>query len=87
MESTTKVYGPIWIDPGRVSGTPCFTGSRVPIVSLFDWLSSGHSIEDYLRNFPSVSRENAEELLRVAGVIMSNEKVINENPVGRADAP
>ena len=45
------------IDPEIMSGAPCFTGTRVPIQNLIDYLEGGDSIEDFLDDFPSVSRE------------------------------
>jgi uncharacterized protein (DUF433 family) len=42
-----------------MSGEPVFVGTRVPVVSLFDWLEGGHSLDYWLENFPSVSREQA----------------------------
>jgi len=65
-KSTTRVYGPIWIDPGRVSGTPCFTGTRVPIQHLFDYLETGESLDQFLDEFPTVTKEHAETVLQMA---------------------
>ena len=31
----------VWVDPGRMSGAPCFRGSRLPVQQLFDWLADG----------------------------------------------
>jgi uncharacterized protein (DUF433 family) len=45
------------VDPEIMSGTPCFTGTRVPIQNLIDYLEGGDSIEEFLDGFPSVSRE------------------------------
>ena len=39
---------PIWIDPERLSGAPCFKGARVPVNSLFTNLESGLSLDEYL---------------------------------------
>ena len=46
----------IWVDAGRVSGTPCFTGTRVPVQNLLDYIEGGSTIDDFLEDFPSVSR-------------------------------
>lgn len=46
-------------DPLRMSGTPCFVGTRVPVKSLFDYLEAGDSLEKFLEQFPTVSRETA----------------------------
>ncbi len=55
----------ICIDPGIMSGTPVFTGTRVPIQSLFDWLET-ETLDEFLENFPSVSREQAINVLHFA---------------------
>ena len=47
-------------------GTPCFRGSRVPVESLFDWLPHGHSLDYFLEQFPTVTRERAVEVLHMA---------------------
>jgi uncharacterized protein (DUF433 family) len=47
------------IDPGRMSGAPCFTGTRVPIGHLFEYLESGETLDEFLRQFPSVAREQS----------------------------
>ena len=51
---------------GYVSGTPKFTGCRVPLRSLPDWLAAGRSLDEFLENFPSVSREQAVKTLEIA---------------------
>lgn len=53
-------------DPGRLGGTPCFTGTRVPVKTLFDHLEAGDTLEVFLEDFPSVSREHAQAVLRLA---------------------
>lgn len=53
----------ISIKPDTVSGTPCFVGTRVPIKSLFDYLEAGDDLEEFLDQFPSVTREAAIQLL------------------------
>lgn len=44
------------IDPEKLGGTPVFRGTRVPIQNLFDCLETGESIDDFLRQFPTVDR-------------------------------
>ena len=56
----------ITIDPEIHSGTPVFKGTRVPIKILFDHLEAGDSLEIFLDDFPSVSREQAVALLEQA---------------------
>jgi uncharacterized protein (DUF433 family) len=53
----------ISIRPDTVSGTPCFVGTRVPIKSLFDYLEAGDGLDEFLDQFPSVSRAAAIQLL------------------------
>jgi uncharacterized protein (DUF433 family) len=57
---------PIWTDPERMSGAPCFRGTRVPIDSLFTNLESGLSLGEYLECFPDVTREQAMAVLEYA---------------------
>ena len=53
------------INPDRMSGTPCFVGSRVPIQHLWDHLD-GSSIEEFLEGFEGVSKAQVQEVLRLA---------------------
>jgi uncharacterized protein (DUF433 family) len=46
-------------DPEVLSGTAVFVGTRVPVQSLFDYLEGGDTLEEFLRQFPSVRREQA----------------------------
>jgi uncharacterized protein (DUF433 family) len=56
----------ITIDPQIHSGSPVFTGTRVPVKTLFDHLEAGDSLEVFLDDFPSVSREQAIAVLEEA---------------------
>ena len=49
----------ITIEPDRMSGAPCFTGTRVPVQNLFDYIEAGDPLDDFLEDFPDVSREHA----------------------------
>jgi len=53
-------------DPEILGGTPVFRGTRVPIRSLFDYLEGGDTLDEFLRQFPSVQREQAIALLDLA---------------------
>lgn len=57
---------PIWVDAERMSGAPCFLGTRVPVESLFTNLESGLSLDEYLDCFPDVTREQAVAVLEFA---------------------
>ena len=47
------------IDNEVMGGTPVFVGTRVPVKSLFDYLEGGDTVDEFLRQFPSVGREQA----------------------------
>jgi uncharacterized protein (DUF433 family) len=49
-----------------LGGEPCFTGRRVPVKALFDYLKSGHTLEEFLEDFPSVSRAHAVAVIDLA---------------------
>ena len=46
-------------DPEIMSGTPCFRGTRVPLQHLLDYLEGGDPLDEFLSDFPTVSREAA----------------------------
>ncbi len=54
-------------DPEIMSGVPVFVGTRVPVRNLLDYLEGGDSLEEFLENFPSVSRDQAIAFLEEAG--------------------
>jgi len=51
------------VDPEKLGGTPVFYGTRVPIQNLFDCLETGETLDDFLDQFPTVTREQALALL------------------------
>jgi len=53
-------------DPEILSGIPVFIGTRVPAKTLIDYLEGGHKIDDFLDDFPTVSREQATVFLKQA---------------------
>ncbi len=72
-------YGPINIDPETMGGTPVFTGTRVPVQSLFDYIETGETLDEFLDNFPSVKKELAIQVLEMASKTLTSEKILNEN--------
>ncbi|MEO8710976.1 MAG: DUF433 domain-containing protein [Parafilimonas sp.] len=72
-------YGAINIDPETMGGTPVFTGTRVPIQALFDYIETGETLDEFLENFPTVKKEYALEVLQMARKTLTTEKVLNEN--------
>ena len=53
-------------DPEIMSGAPCFTGTRVPVQHLFDYLEGTSSLKEFLEDFPSVRRDVAVAVLEAA---------------------
>ena len=53
-------------DPEILGGTPVFVGTRVPVQALFDYLEGGETLDEFLRQFPSVRREQALVALEMA---------------------
>jgi uncharacterized protein (DUF433 family) len=53
-------------DPGIMSGTPCFRGTRVPFQTLLDYLEGGETLDEFLYQFPTVTRELAVAALESA---------------------
>lgn len=56
----------VTVNPNVQGGLPCFAGTRVPVASLFDHLKKGYTIEAFLSDFPTVTREQAEAVLDLA---------------------
>lgn len=56
----------ITTSPARLSGTAVFAGTRVPVQTLIEYLEAGDSLDDFLVDFPSVSREHAVAVLELA---------------------
>ena len=53
-------------DPKRLGGTPCFTGTRVPVQNLFDYIEGGEPLEEFLDDFPDVTHEHAIAVIELA---------------------
>jgi uncharacterized protein (DUF433 family) len=56
----------IWINPGRMSGAPCFYQTRLPVDSLFENLEDGVGLDEWLDAFPDIPREKAQAVLEYA---------------------
>jgi uncharacterized protein (DUF433 family) len=57
---------PIHSDPEIMGGTPVFVGTRVPVQTLLDYLEAGDPLDEFLEDFPSVSREQVVAVLELA---------------------
>ncbi|MBP5973045.1 DUF433 domain-containing protein [Brasilonema sp. CT11] len=64
--ATSTEQAIIHSDPDILSGIPVFVGTRVPAKTLIDYLEGGHNIDDFLEDFPTVSREQANAFLKQA---------------------
>ena len=70
--TTQTIEGLITCDPEIMSGTPVFKNTRVPIKNLIDYLEIGESPDEFLEDFPSVSREQAIQTLEIAKEMLFN---------------
>jgi uncharacterized protein (DUF433 family) len=62
-----KVEELIEVDPEKLGGAPVFFGTRVPIQNLFDCLEGGESLDEFLEQFPTVTREQAQAAINLLG--------------------
>ena len=60
-------------DPEVMSGALCFKGTRVPVKNLFDYLEGASTLEDFLEDFPSISRETAVSVLEAARALLAQD--------------
>jgi uncharacterized protein (DUF433 family) len=71
------------IDPQISGGTPVFSGTRVPIKNLFDYLETGESIETFLEDFEGVSKSQVVKLLEMSQkLIETSTNILHENFTG-----
>jgi uncharacterized protein (DUF433 family) len=57
---------PIHSNPEILGGTPVFVGTRVPVQTLLDYLEAGDPLDDFLEDFPSVTRDQVVAVLELA---------------------
>jgi uncharacterized protein (DUF433 family) len=55
----------LWIDAERMSGMPCFAGTRAPVQAVLDHIEAGATLDDFLEGFPSVKRPQAVAFLEL----------------------
>lgn len=65
-EQKNRLDESIWVSPHRMSGVPCFRGTRVPVQSMIDLLEGGETIGDFLKLYPSVTRDQVFTVLEFA---------------------
>ncbi len=68
----------ISIDKDILSGTPVFDGTRVPVTILFDYLEDD-KLSDFLENYPTVTKDQVTEVIKLAAKLVSNGGIVNEN--------
>lgn len=66
------------IDKDTLGGTPVFRGTRVPISILFEYLEDNR-LKDFFENYPTVSREQVREVIKIASKLVTSENIVNEN--------
>jgi uncharacterized protein (DUF433 family) len=71
----------ITISPDILSGTPVFCNTRVPIKNLFDYLETGETVDDFLDDFPTVTREQVLQVLESAEHLITSAEYTYESPV------
>ncbi len=64
---------PIWSDPQRLGGAPCFLHTRVPVEAMFANLEDGVSLDEFLAAFEGVKREHAVAVLEHARQLFAGE--------------
>jgi uncharacterized protein (DUF433 family) len=70
VTSVTQLSDIVHSNPEILGGTPVFVGTRVPAQSLFEYLEGGESLDEFLRQFPSVRRDQAIAALELARVTL-----------------
>ena len=76
-EQKTALAGVITIDQEIMHGTPCFTGTRVPVQTFIDFLETGDSIDSFLEVYPYIHREQIHGFLE-----LSKDLIIEQIPCG-----
>jgi uncharacterized protein (DUF433 family) len=67
LELRRRLEELVWVDPDRLSGEPCFRGTRIPVQMLIDHLTAGFSLDEFLETVPSLERRQAQCFLELAG--------------------
>ena len=65
----------ITIEPEVLSGQPVFKGTRVPVETLFDHLEAGVSLDEFLEDFPTVTKEQAIGILDLANRLLTSKNI------------
>jgi uncharacterized protein (DUF433 family) len=71
MERHSDRQSIIHSDPEILGGTPVFVGTRVPLPNLIDYLEHGYSLDEFLDDFPTVSRDQVVAALEAAHEVLT----------------
>lgn len=69
-------YGPISIDDDHMKGAPLFDGTDVPVKAFFEYLEGERSVERFLSDYPSVNRKDVIEVLQMAKLALTDERIL-----------
>jgi uncharacterized protein (DUF433 family) len=83
----SKTESIIVIDPEIMCGTPCFRGTRVPFQNLLDYIEGNETLDAFLDDFPTVTREAAIEALEQAKSVLVDQLANNEARVSELGQP
>jgi uncharacterized protein (DUF433 family) len=72
-------YGAISLDGTTSNGKPVFKGTPVTVQTLFEYLEDGKSLEKFLNDYPAVNKKDAVEVLQMAKLAITTEKILKEN--------
>lgn len=79
MEIRHHQFDRITMDPEKCFGKPCVRGLRMPVASILAYLSGGLSIDDLLKQWPELEREDVYQALGFAGTLMEESVVPSEH--------
>ena len=65
-EQKIRLDEAVWVSPYRMSGAPCFRDTRVPVQSLIDVLEDGETIDQFLKLYPSITKQQVLTVLDFA---------------------
>jgi uncharacterized protein (DUF433 family) len=65
-EQKANLAGVVSINSAIMHGTPCFAGTRVPVQTLLDYIEEGDTLDSFLKDFSTVTRDQAIQFLELA---------------------
>jgi uncharacterized protein (DUF433 family) len=83
MEIRHYRFNRITLDPDKCFGKPCIRGLRMPVASILSYLASGMTVDEILREWPELEREDVQQSLAYASWAME-ERVVSLEPAGTA---